>query len=155
MAATALTEAELATLSAKAIGAKDVAYCPYSKFRVGASLLAEDGTFFVGANVENASYPVGICAEKCVFGTAVVSPFQRDTFPRFPRSTAGHRSFKAVAVASDIIPGTSPCGSCRQFMRQFCPPSFPVYMYGNDGKYVMKTMGELLPDSFGPEDLER
>ncbi|KMU89397.1 hypothetical protein CIHG_07203 [Coccidioides immitis H538.4] len=140
MAAAALTEAELATLSSKAIGAKDVAYCPYSKFRVGASLLAEDGTFFVGANVENASYPVGICAEKCVFGTAV---------------TAGHRSFKAVAVASDIIPGTSPCGSCRQFMRQFCPPSFPVYMYGNDGKYVMKTMGELLPDSFGPEDLER
>nr|KMM64196.1 hypothetical protein CPAG_00548 [Coccidioides posadasii RMSCC 3488] len=131
MAATALTEAELATLSAKAIGAKDVAYCPYSKFRVGASLLAEDGTFFVGANVENASYPVGICAEKCVFGTAV----------------------KGQRVLSEVIqsrrcgfryhPWNITCGSCRQFMRQFCPPSFPVYMYGNDGKYVMKTMGEI------------
>ncbi|EEP76583.1 cytidine deaminase [Uncinocarpus reesii 1704] len=140
MAPVNLTEAELSTLSAKAIEAKAAAYCPYSHFRVGASLLTEDGTYFIGANVENASYPVGICAEKNAIGTAV---------------TAGHKSFRAVAVASDIIPGTSPCGSCRQFMRQFCPPSLPIYMYGTDGKYVMKTMGELLPDSFGPEDLEK
>ncbi|KAK2796067.1 hypothetical protein FQN52_000040 [Onygenales sp. PD_12] len=133
-----LTPTELTTLSAKAIAAKEVAHCPYSKFRVGACLLTETGEFIVGANVENVSYPVGVCAERCAFGTAVV---------------AGHKSFKAIAVATDITPGASPCGMCRQFMREFTTPSFPVYMYDGEGKFVVKTMGELLPDSFGPEDL--
>ncbi|EER42408.1 cytidine deaminase [Histoplasma capsulatum H143] len=68
-------------------------------------------------------------------------------------NVAGHKNFKAIAVATDIVPGASPCGMCRQFMREFCPPSFPVYMYGGDGQYTVKTMGELLPNSFGPNDL--
>ncbi|EEH43737.1 cytidine deaminase [Paracoccidioides brasiliensis Pb18] len=136
----AVSTTELQTLSSKAIAAKEAAYCPYSKFRVGACLLTEEGEFVVGANVENVSYPVGVCAERCAFGTAVV---------------AGHKSFKAIAVATDISPGASPCGMCRQFMREFCTQSFPVYMYGKDGKYVMKTMGELLPNSFGPDELPR
>ncbi|EEH39289.2 hypothetical protein PAAG_01751 [Paracoccidioides lutzii Pb01] len=126
----AVSTTELQTLSSKAIAAKETAYCPYSKFRVGACLLTEEGEFVVGANVENVSYPVGVCAERCAFGTAVV---------------AGHKSFKAIAVATDISPGASPCGMCRQFMREFCTQSFPVYMYGKDGKYIMKTMGE--PDT--------
>ncbi|KAI1962921.1 hypothetical protein LOZ58_002545 [Ophidiomyces ophidiicola] len=138
MASNSLTAAELDTLSSKAIAAKSSAYCPYSKFQVGASLLTEDGTFFVGGNVENASYPVGICAEKNVFSTAVV---------------AGHRKFKAAAVATNTSPAASPCGSCRQFMREFCPSNFPVYLYDKDGRYVVRTIEELLPDSFGPDDL--
>ncbi|KAJ5108280.1 hypothetical protein N7456_004955 [Penicillium angulare] len=129
---------ELQILSTKAIEAKASAYCPYSKFRVGACILTTSGEFVVGANVENAAYPVGTCAERVAFGTAVV---------------AGHKDFKALAVATDIRPAASPCGMCRQFIREFTSPSFPVYMYDVDGSYVVKTMDELLPDSFGPDNL--
>ncbi|KAJ5112069.1 Cytidine deaminase [Penicillium argentinense] len=135
-----VSAAELTTLSTKAISAKETAYCPYSKFRVGACILTNQGEYISGANVENVSYPVGTCAERVAFGTAIV---------------AGHKDFKAIAVATDIRPGASPCGMCRQFMREFTTPSFPVYMYDADGNYTVKTMGELLPDSFGPADLPK
>ncbi|KAL2005237.1 hypothetical protein VTN00DRAFT_2447 [Thermoascus crustaceus] len=133
-----ITPAELEILSTKATAAKATAYCPYSKFRVGACILTEQGEYITGANVENASFPVGTCAERVAFGTAVVS---------------GHKDFKALAVATDIKPPASPCGMCRQFIREFTTPSFPVYMYDVDGNYVVKTMEELLPDSFGPDNL--
>ncbi|QKX53938.1 uncharacterized protein TRUGW13939_01018 [Talaromyces rugulosus] len=139
MPAHALTDIELQTIAQKAAEAKAKAYCPNSNFRVGACLITTDGQYISGANIENASYPVGTCAERVAFGTAIVS---------------GHRSFKAIAVATDIKPGASPCGMCRQFMREFSPPGFPVYMYDKDGEYKVVTIGELLPDSFGPEDLQ-
>ncbi|KAE8355859.1 cytidine deaminase-like protein [Aspergillus coremiiformis] len=132
-----LTAQELDILSSKAIAAKAMAYCPYSKFRVGACILTQSGEYIVGANVENASYPVGTCAERVAFGSAVV---------------AGHHDFKAVAIATDTDPPASPCGMCRQFMNEFTAPSFPVYMYGSGRNYTLKTMRELLPDSFGPDD---
>ncbi|KAJ5715773.1 uncharacterized protein N7483_012954 [Penicillium malachiteum] len=135
---TPITAQELEILSTKAIAAKEAAYCPYSKFRVGACILTTSGEFVVGANVENAAYPVGTCAERVAFGTAVV---------------AGHKSFKALAVATDIKPAASPCGMCRQFIREFTNGSFPVYMYDGEGSYKVMTMSELLPDSFGPGDL--
>ncbi|BCS00701.1 cytidine deaminase [Aspergillus luchuensis] len=136
-AADHLSAQELETLSTKAIAAKDTAYCPYSKFRVGACILTESGEFVQGANVENASYPVGTCAERVAFGNAIV---------------AGHRNFKAIAVASDIKPPASPCGMCRQFMSEFTTPEFPIFMYDGEGNYTLTTMGELLPNSFGPSD---
>lgn len=89
--------------------------------------------------MENASYPVGTCAERVAFGTAVV---------------AGQRQFKAIAVATDITPPASPCGMCRQFISEFTFPSFPVYMYDKDMNCTVLTMGELLPNSFGPNDFE-
>ncbi|KAJ5212734.1 uncharacterized protein N7498_004380 [Penicillium cinerascens] len=135
-----VTAQELEILSVKAIEAKSQAYCPYSKFRVGACILTESGEFVVGANVENAAYPVGTCAERVAFGTAVV---------------AGHKKFKALAVATDIKPAASPCGMCRQFIREFTSPSFPVYMYDGEGGYKVMTMDELLPDSFGPDHLPK
>ncbi|KAH7162937.1 cytidine deaminase-like protein [Dactylonectria estremocensis] len=98
-AAFGLSEAEFSELRTRATAAKATAYCPYSEFRVGATLLAGDGSFISGANVENASYPVGTCAERVALGTAV---------------TAGHRGFRALAVATDISPPASPCGMCRQ-----------------------------------------
>jgi cytidine deaminase len=113
-----LTTAEFSELQARATAAKATAYCPYSQFRVGATLLVvapqEGGSdpapgsgsatatataYISGANVENASYPVGTCAERVAFGKAV---------------TEGYRSFRAVAVATDISPPASPCGMCRQ-----------------------------------------
>lgn len=94
-----LTAEEIKNLRRHAVAAKDTAYCPYSKFRVGAVLLTSVGAYVAGANVENAAYPVGTCAERVAFGKAI---------------TEGHRGFKAVAVATDISPPASPCGMCRQ-----------------------------------------
>lgn len=91
---------ELHDLKRYAVAAKATAYCPYSHFRVGAVALCPDGTTYVpGANVENAAYPVGTCAERVALGRAV---------------TEGHRKFKAIAVATDVAPPASPCGMCRQ-----------------------------------------
>ncbi|KAJ5963164.1 Cytidine deaminase [Penicillium waksmanii] len=126
----AVTASELQTLSSRAISAKEAAYCPYSKFRVGACIITDAGEYIVGANVENVAYPVGTCAERVAFATAIV---------------AGHKDFKAIAVATDIKPGASPCGMCRQYMREFTTPSFPVYMYDGEGNYTVKTMGEVNP----------
>lgn len=94
-----LTKEEFLELQQRAVAAKSTAYCPYSQFRVGAVLLGADGSYTTGANVENASYPVGTCAERVAFGRA---------------ATSGVRSFRAVAVATDISPPASPCGMCRQ-----------------------------------------
>ena len=98
-AAINITETEFTDLQSRAASAKATAYCPYSQFRVGATLLASDGTFISGANIENASYPVGTCAERVAFGKAV---------------TERKREFRALAVSTDISPPASPCGMCRQ-----------------------------------------
>ncbi len=94
-----LTAAQFQDLHTRCVAAKATAYCPYSRFRVGATILTRDNQLIDGANVENASYPVGTCAERVAFGKAV---------------TEGHRGFRAVAVATDITPPASPCGMCRQ-----------------------------------------
>src|SRR5262249_14938525 len=94
-----LTSDEFHSLKRQCVAAKSTAYCPYSRFRVGAVLLTRTGSYISGANVENASYPVGTCTERVAFGKAI---------------TEGHRGFKAVAVATDITPPASPCGMCRQ-----------------------------------------
>lgn len=94
-----ITHEEFATLQTQSASAKSTAYCPYSNFRVGATVLTHEGAFINGANVENAAYPVGTCAERVALGKAV---------------TEGHKKFKAVAVATDISPPASPCGMCRQ-----------------------------------------
>jgi cytidine deaminase len=94
-----ITSAQFETLHSRSRSAKDRAYCPYSQFRVGSCLLTNNDEFIDGVNVENASYPVGTCAERVAIGAAV---------------SQGHRKFKAVAVATDISPPASPCGMCRQ-----------------------------------------
>ncbi|KAI9651010.1 hypothetical protein NHQ30_001047 [Ciborinia camelliae] len=94
-----ITPKQFATLHSRSVSAKSTAYCPYSNFQVGATILTHEGSFIDGANVENAAYPVGTCAERVAFGKAV---------------TEGHKRFKAVAVATNISPPASPCGMCRQ-----------------------------------------
>ncbi len=132
-----LTSAELHDLKAACIAAKSLAYCnpslgsplyppvpipeipilsltiagPYSQFHVGAALLTSAGRLVPGANVENASYPVGMCAERVALGTAVVS------------EGCKMGDFKALAVATDVWPAASPCGMCRQALREFCEVS--------------------------------
>lgn len=108
---------------------------------MGCSILTNEGTWVRGANVENASYGAGICAERSAIVTAVSS---------------GIREFKAIGIIGDTAKVITPCGICRQFIREFATSSLdlPIYMFNNDGSLVVvKTIGELLPDSFGPEDL--
>ncbi|XP_022345699.1 cytidine deaminase-like isoform X3 [Crassostrea virginica] len=118
---------------------KEKAYCPYSKFRVGAALLCQDGTVITGCNVENASYGLTICAERCALTKAV---------------SEGHRRFKAIAISSDLKTSfIVPCGACRQFMVEF-GTDWNVYMTKPDDTYKLLKTGELLPLSFVPESLE-
>ena len=110
-----------------------MAYAPYSHFRVGAAVLAESGRVYGGANVENASYGATVCAERSAVFTAV---------------NAGERKLVAIAVTE------TPCGICRQVMREFCDPkAFKVIVAKSVEDYREYTREELLPESFGPECL--
>jgi cytidine deaminase len=122
---------DLDTLYQEARKAAVYAYAPYSKFRVGAALLAEDGTIFTGANVENRSFGLTICAER----SAVVSAV-----------SAGRRRFSALAIAApDSADPVGPCGACRQVLSEFMPPDAPVRFGGSGPARVTTTIGELLP----------
>jgi cytidine deaminase len=122
-------------LVAQAIEARKNAYAPYSNYRVGAALLAESGQVYTGCNVENAVYPLTICAER----TAVVKAVSE-----------GERSFVAIAVVSEN--GGSPCGSCRQVLREFDEKTV-VLIADTTGDYRETSVEDLLPDSFSAKDL--
>ena len=125
---------DLATLASAAIEASERAYAPYSKFKVGAALLAEDGRVFTGCNVENASYGLTNCAER----TAV-----------FKAVSEGATRFKAIAIAGGVGNVAMPCGACRQVLAEFCPPDAPVRCVSLDGAIVKDfTVGGLLPGVF-------
>lgn len=112
-------------------------YSPYSHFKVGACILTESGKTFKGCNFENASYGASICAERCAAACAIA---------------AGERRFAAIAIVGSTAVGW-PCGICRQVLREFSDLSMPVIV-GQYGKgFTVKTLGELLPESFGPEHL--
>lgn len=119
-------------LVAAALAARARAYAPYSHFQVGAALLLDDGSVVAGCNVENASYGLTTCAERTAVFTAVAS---------------GARSFRALAVATG--PGASPCGACRQVLREFAP-DLPIYIADAAGNYRSTSLAALLPDAFGP-----
>ena len=126
------------TLVEKAIKARDNAYCPYSGFAVGAALLCEDGEVFTGVNVENASFPVGLCAERSAVSAAVAS---------------GKRRFTAIAivggrVGEDITGLCPPCGMCRQFLSELCSDDFKVILAVSRDNYKTLTLSELLPCRF-------
>ncbi len=127
-------------LIAAAIAAMDRAYAPYSKFPVGAAILDETGGIHVGANVENAAYPVGNCAEASAIAAMVM---------------AGRSRIAKIAVAGgngDLL--CTPCGACRQRIREFGADNTPVMVCSPDGLQRVFTLGELLPESFGPENLD-
>lgn len=118
--------------------AKDFSYSPYSKFRVGAALLTENGEMITGCNVENVSYGLAICAERTALVKAV---------------SQGHQRFKAIAVSTDVNTNfTYPCGACRQFMAEF--GSCDVYLVKADGDVHKTTLDEILPFTFQQKDLE-
>ena len=119
------------------------AYAPYSRFQVGAAVLAASGKIYGGANVENASYPAGICAERSAIAQAI---------------SAGERKLAAIAICGGkdgaIADFCAPCGICRQTMREFCDPEeFRVVVARSTSDYKIYSLDQLLPESFGPEAL--
>jgi cytidine deaminase len=128
---------DLDALMREARSAMDRAYAPYSRFRVGAAVSTDRGVFS-GANVENASYGLSICAERVAASSAV---------------SAGARRIDAVAVTSSAAGPASPCGACRQFLYEF-GPDMVVISEGRDGGRKVWRLSELLVDGFGPSDLE-
>lgn len=134
------TAAEIAALVDAARAIRGRAYAPYSKYHVGAALLAEDGSIHPGVNVENSAYPTGVCAERTALGAAV---------------TAGATRFRAVAVVTEPPPGdepAAPCGNCRQGLAEF-GIDMTVILAGPSGEPIVTTLKELLPRAFTKQDL--
>ena len=133
--------AELSQLIETARAARENAHAPYSKFKVGAAILGESGRIFAGCNVENAAYPQGQCAESSAIGAMV---------------TAGDRRIRAIVVmggeagAEEIC---TPCGGCRQRIREFATPETPIHICDPAGLRRTFSLEILLPESFGPTNL--
>jgi cytidine deaminase len=107
-------------------------YSPYSRFRVGAALVCEDGTVFTGTNVENRSFGLTVCAERAVMFSAI---------------SKGYRHFTMLAVACiDAEQAVPPCGACRQVISEFVDKDFKIFYTGKDSRIVERKISELLPD---------
>ena len=130
-------KAELVNLAVKA---RENAYAPYSGFHVGAVLLADNGKVYTGCNIENASYGAAICAERTAVAKAV---------------SDGAKKIMAIAIASDSLSETMPCGICRQVLSEFCTPDMPLYLSDRNGRFSDYTFDEILPHAFTKSDLAR
>ena len=134
-----------AQLIQMAIDNQKNAYAPYSKYTVSAAVLMDSGKVYTGVNVENASYPAGICAERNAISHAV---------------SCGEKNIVAIAIVGglhyEVHDYCAPCGICRQVMREFCDPQkMRVIFAKSPTDYKEMTLDALLPESFGPEALEK
>ena len=127
------------SLRTRAEAAMEQAYAPYSRFRVGAALLASNGIVVEGCTVENASYPAGSCAERVAVGAAVAR---------------GLREFDALVIATEADEPTPPCGICRQVLAEFAP-KLQVLSVTRGGAEARWEISELLPHAFTPTSLKR
>ncbi len=121
----------------QAITAMTYSYSPYSHYKVGAALLTGSGQVYLGCNIENSGYTASLCAERTAIAKAV---------------SEGVTDFVAIAVVT--VNGGAPCGVCRQVMREFAP-ELTVIIGSIQGDYRVTSLAQLLPDSFGPENLPR
>jgi cytidine deaminase len=131
-------EDTLAVLFAAAKAAHANAYAPYSRFNVGAAIRASSGAIYSGCNVENAAYPQGACAEAGAIAAMAL---------------AGERRIVEVVVVGDGEALCTPCGGCRQRIREFADAQIPIHIAGPEGVRATFTLEELLPHSFGPGHL--
>ncbi len=122
--------------AAEAVRAR--AYAPYSKFKVGVAILADDGRIYSGCNIENAAYPIGNCAEASAIAAMIAG--------------GAHRIRRVYVTGPGSAPVT-PCGGCRQRLREFADLDVTVISHGVAGTPLHQTVAELLPHSFGPEFL--
>lgn len=128
----------LADLFDAAVRVQARAHAPYSQFPVGAAIRTASGSIFAGCNVESVSFPEGICAEAAAIGAMV---------------SAGEREIVEVVTVADGERVTTCCGGCRQRIREFATADTPIHAAGPEGIRRSFTLGELLPESFGPEHL--
>ncbi|MES2993525.1 MAG: cytidine deaminase [Pseudomonadota bacterium] len=133
-----LSELDRQRLLTAARAAQAHAYAPYSQFAVGAAVLDDQGCIHAGCNVENAAYPQGVCAEAGAFSAMVL---------------AGSTRVRALAVVGDGAGLVTPCGGCRQKLREFAAADTPVLVGDRERLRAQFTLAQLLPDSFGPENL--
>lgn len=133
-------EIDFEALFAAAARVQSLAYAPYSNFKVGAAILADDGAVYPGCNVENAAYPSGSCAEQGAISAMVAG---------------GGRRITAILVLGEGEALVTPCGACRQRIREFATPETPVAVAGPNGIRQVFSLSELLPASFGPDNLRR
>jgi cytidine deaminase len=133
-----INPSERERLIERALEMRANAYAPYSQYAVGAALLSESGTIYAGANVENAAYPSSMCAERAAV---------------FAMASAGERHVKAIAVATEN--GGTPCGACRQVLSEFGSQTLVLVVNGQGEVVYEGRLDELLPHSFGPDDLMR
>ena len=115
------------------------AHAPYSKFRVGAAVRAASGRIYAGCNVENAAYPATLCAEAGAIAAMIAG---------------GDTAIAEVLVIGSGAALVTPCGACRQRIREFAADSAPIHIAGPEGRRAVFTLGELLPQSFGPDNLK-
>jgi cytidine deaminase len=130
-----VSEQDLERLAHAARAVRERAHAPYSKFSVGAALLDEQGRVHAGCNVENAALPQSLCAEAVALGALVA---------------AGGRHVRAAVVVGESAQAVTPCGGCRQKLREFADDDTPVWSADGQGWRARHTLGELLPASFGP-----
>lgn len=131
-------------LVAAATAARDRAHAPFSKFHVGAAIVTDDGTVVTGCNVENRTYGLTICAERTAVVKAVVDGL-----------LDADRPLRAVAVVTDAVPPATPCGMCRETLREFGRSELPIRVANVAGEFADHTLGELHPHAFefdGPSD---
>ncbi|WP_435066873.1 cytidine deaminase [Haloplanus sp. C73] len=119
--------------------ALDAAYVPYSEYTVGAALRTADGTVFTGCNIENANFSNSLHAEEVAIAEAV---------------KRGHRELDRLAVTSGARDGITPCGMCRQTLAEFCDDDFPIVCDEGGEATTEYVLGDLLPNTIGPETLE-
>lgn len=133
---------EVQALLAAAVAVRRNAYAPYSNFLVGAAIRTADGKVYAGCNVENAAYPMAQCAEATAIGAMVAD--------------GGRRIHSILVVGGEPDDGKlcTPCGGCRQRIREFAAPDTPVYVCGPEGLRRTFTLAALLPSAFGPDNLE-
>ena len=124
--------------AAEAVRAR--AHAPYSRFQVGAAILADDGNIYSGANIENAAYPIGNCAEASAIAAMIAG---------------GGKRIRRIYVTGPGSAPVTPCGGCRQRIREFADLDVTVISHGVDGQPLVMTLDQLLPYSFGPEYLPK
>jgi cytidine deaminase len=135
-----MAKSSMARLVEAAKAAREHAHAPYSKFKVGAAILADDGKIYSGCNVENAAYPNGVCAETSAISAMVLG---------------GGKRIREIAVIGSGRNLVTPCGGCRQRIAEFATADTPVHICGPQGPRAHFTIGELLPESFGMLNLRQ
>ena len=128
-------------LANTAIEARNLSYSPYSKFKVGAALLCKDGKVFKGANIENSSYPLCMCAERNALYNAMINGYKKE-------------DFVALAIAADTDEPCSPCGACRQVISELFPRDGEIILANLKGDLKETNIDELLPFAFSGDDLK-